>query len=81
MGNCLAVATSCMVLGGNHDYTRHDINKFQGHECGDTLGSKKKFENHMKTHTGKYKCHKCIRTYKTKADRNEHVKNGDCSKN
>jgi len=34
----------------------------------------------MKTHPGKYECKKCKRIYVEKAARDEHVKNGDCSK-
>jgi hypothetical protein len=45
-----------------------------------TFDSKKKFEDHMKIHSGKYKCQKCKRVYVLKANRDEHVKNGDCSK-
>jgi hypothetical protein len=62
------------IEGTRNDYRNHC------HRCRNTFPTKKSFENHMKTHKGDYKCFTCVRVYLTKVERDEHVKNGGCSK-
>jgi transposase-like protein len=62
-----------------NEYIRSD-QKYDCHVCDGTFDNKKKFEDHMKINPRKYKCQNCRRVYVVKDDRDEHVKNGDCSK-
>jgi hypothetical protein len=55
MDNCFIGMAS-----GSHEYIRSG-QKYDWHVFDGTFDSKKKFEDHMKIHPGKYKCHKCKR--------------------
>jgi hypothetical protein len=71
MGNCFSNNSS--TAG---DTARH----FPYHISNNLFRSQKKLDDHLKSHSGMFKCFKCAKTFEIKADCNARVELAEFSK-